>query len=214
MRDKYYPPTFKEKQFHCIHCNVFASQTWYEVALKYPGGGSASTPISCSTCSHCNKRAYWHGERMIIPVESPVEPPHPDLPSDCLTEYEEARSVFSRSPRAAAAMLRLCIQKLMPHLGEGGKNINNDIKSLVSKGLPAKVQKALDFSRVVGNNAVHPGEIDLNDTPEIAQNLFRMINFIVEDRITRPREIDALYNELPESSRDAIEKRDGKMDDI
>jgi Domain of unknown function (DUF4145) len=118
---------------------------------------------------------------MIIPQEAPVETPHPDLPPDCLTEYNEARAIFARSPRAAAALLRLCIQKLLPHLGESGKNINEDVKSLVSKGLPSLVQKALDYCRVVGNNAVHPGEIELNDTPDTAQNLFRMINFIVED---------------------------------
>jgi hypothetical protein len=48
----------------------------------------------------------------------------------------------------------------------------------------------------------------LNDTPEIAQQLFQMINFIVDDRITRPKEIEALYSQLPEDSRKAIEKRD------
>jgi hypothetical protein len=37
-----------------------------------------------------------------------------------------------------------------------------------------------------------------------------MINFIVEDRITRPREIEDLYGKLPEESRKAIEKRDTK----
>ena len=134
---------------------------------------------------------------MIVPSEAPVEPLHPELPEDCKLDYTEARDVFSRSPRAAAALLRLCIQKLLPHLGESGTNINNDIKSLVGKGLPPLVQKALDYCRVVGNNAVHPGEIDLNDTPEIAAKLFQMINFIVEDRITRPKEIELLYAELP-----------------
>jgi hypothetical protein len=99
---------------------------------------------------------------------------------------------------------------MMPHLGEKGANINDDIKSLVSKGLPIAVQQSLDYCRVVGNNAVHPGEIDINDSPEIAQHLFAMINFIVEDRISRPKEIQKLYHSLPEAAREAIEKRDGR----
>jgi hypothetical protein len=145
---------------------------------------------------------------MVIPSEAPVEPPHEDLPEDCVSEYTEAREIFAKSPRAAAALLRLCLQKLMPHLGESGDNLNEDIKSLVSKGLPVIVQRALDVCRVIGNNAVHPGEIDLNDTPDIAQQLFHMINFIVEDRISRPKQIDALYDQLPDAAKEAIKKRD------
>jgi hypothetical protein len=127
-----------------------------------------------------------------------------------MADYMEARDIFARSPRAAAALLRLCIQKLLASLGEKGKNINEDIASLVAKGLPVTVQRALDYCRVIGNNAVHPGEINLNDTPEIAQHLFGMVNFIVEDRITRPREIDQLYANIPDASRKAIEERDRK----
>lgn len=206
MKEQYYPPRYKEGQFHCIYCNVFASQIWQELFIH--NGFAHQSGISSSYCSHCKKRAFWHDGRMVVPDETSVEPPHQDLPSDCVPEYMEASSIFSRSPRSSAALLRLCIQKLLPHLGESGKNINDDIKSLVSKGLPVLVQKALDYCRVVGNNAVHPGEIDLNDTPEIAQNLFQMINFIVQNRITSPKEIEDLYNQLPQGSREAIEKRD------
>ncbi len=206
MRDKYYPPKLNEKKFHCIHCGVYAHHGWLDTKVYLqtwePSG------IRMSICAHCEKRTYWYEEKMVFPQEVPVEPPHPDLPEDCTRYYIEARNVFPHSARAAAALLRLCIQTLMPHLGQKGDNINEDIKSLVSEGLPVLAQKALDYCRVVGNNAVHPGEINLDDTPEIAENLFGMINFIVEDRITRPKEIEALYSRLPEDSRKAIEHRD------
>ena len=163
MRIKHYPPEYRKEAFHCVLCGVFAAQSWSDLLVNMDGHFE-DTPLMAAWCSHCRKWTYWHDGKMIVPSEAPVEPAHPDLPNDCVTEYAEARDIVARSPRAAAALLRLCIQKLMPHLGEKGKDINDDIKELVKKGLPVKIQQALDFCRVVGNNAVHPGEIDLNDT--------------------------------------------------
>ena len=207
--EKYFPPKHKEKQFHCIHCGVFASQHWQQFQYSTAQGWSQDkADLSFSVCSHCGDWSYWHNDRMIVPSEAPVPPAHQDLPKVCVEEYDEAREIVAKSPRAAAALLRLAVQKLMVVLGESGKNINRDIGDLVSKGLPVQVQQALDYCRVVGNNAVHPGEIELNDTPEIAYNLFEMINFIVEDRISRPKHIQKLYEKLPKGARAAIEKRD------
>jgi hypothetical protein len=205
----YYPPTYRKGQFHCIHCGVFAAQKW-DYFFTYDTALHKQEDLSYNICTHCNNWYYWYDGRMIVPCEGPVPPAHVDLPKACVEEYTEARSIVAQSPKAAAALLRLALQKLMIELGEKGKNINDDIGSLVSKGLPIEVQQALDYCRVVGNNAVHPGEIDLTDTPDIAHNLFEMMNFIVEERIARPKKVAQFYAKLPEGARQAIEKRDVK----
>ncbi len=119
-----------------------------------------------------------------------------------------ARSICGPSPRGAAALLRLVIQKLCKHLGQNGVDLNADIANLVNQGLSPKIQKALDVVRVIGNEAVHPGQIDLNDNPEMASKLFVLVNLIVDAMITQPKQINDLYRSLPESKRKAIDARD------
>jgi hypothetical protein len=113
-----------------------------------------------------------------------------------------------RSPRGAAALLRLAIQKLMPHLGEDGGNLNGSIANLAKKGLDRRVQQALDVVRVTGNNAVHPGELDLRDDAATATQLFALVNIIVQSTISAKAQIEAMYATLPEGALKAIEKRD------
>jgi hypothetical protein len=96
----------------------------------------------------------------------------------------------------------------MPALGQKGDNLNSDIGALVRQGLDPVVQQALDVVRVVGNNAVHPGQIDLNDNREIAAKLFGLVNVIVLTMITARKQIGEMFEGLPESAKTAIEKRD------
>jgi Domain of unknown function (DUF4145) len=131
------------------------------------------------------------------------------MPSKVAELYREAGEIFSRSPRAAAALLRLGIQVLCNELGEKGKNINDDIASLVFKGLPVIVQQSLDLVRVTGNDAVHPGQID-TDNPEVVANLFGLTNVIVEYMIALPNKVSGLYKNLPAQKLAEIEKRDSK----
>ncbi|MCC0046711.1 MAG: DUF4145 domain-containing protein [Defluviimonas sp.] len=132
------------------------------------------------------------------------------MPDDIRRDYDEASTILDLSTRGAAALIRLGIQKLCKHLGQPGKNINDDIKALVAGGLDLRIQKALDVVRVVGNNAVHPGQIDLKDDRATAESLFRLLNLIVEKMISEPKHVDEVYAALPEEARKAIEKRDGK----
>lgn len=162
-----------------------------------------------SVCENCQQPTIWLGESMIFPIASTADVASQDLPDDVRVDVEEARLIAALSPRGAAALLRLAIQKLCGHLGGDGRNLNTDIASLVAKGLPAGVQQALDTVRVIGNDAVHPGELDIRDDVATVTTLIRLVNFIAEKMITEPKEIEAIYGSLPESKRQAITKRDG-----
>jgi hypothetical protein len=203
---RYYPPTFNEKKFHCIFCNVYAQHKWTQLGQSCRSGITA--PIISSQCEHCEKNIYWSEERMIIPTESSIHPAHENMPIGIIDEYNEARDIFSRSPRASAAILRLTLQKLMLILKEEGKSIDDDINSLVKKGLSIQVQKVLIYCRAIGSNAANPGEINIVDSPEIARSLFNMINYIIEDRIARPKKVDSWYFEILTEFGQSIDKGD------
>lgn len=170
-----------------------------------------ATEYRLAICRRCEKLSFWHQGNLVFPAGGSAPPANPDLPEDVTRDYEEARAIASVSPRGAAALLRLAIQKLCIHLGEKGKKLDDDIASLVKKGLPEKVQKALDTVRVVGNNAVHPGELDIRDDPGIAESLFDLVNMIGDAMITQPQKVDALYGKLPVQAKEQIERRDGKV---
>jgi len=161
-------------------------------------------------CQRCEKYSCWQDGKMIYPVVGAAPIPNPDLPGDVKADYEEARSIASLSPRGAAALLRLAIQKLCRALGEKGEDLNNDIASLVKKGLNGRVQKALDSVRVIGNEAVHPGQMDLRDDADTAGKLFGLVNVVADAMISQPKHVDEIYEGLPESKRKAIEGRDAK----
>ncbi|WP_077912718.1 DUF4145 domain-containing protein [Listeria grayi] len=122
--------------------------------------------------------------------------------------FNEANSVLSISPKSSAALSRLGLEMLLHHLNYHGKSIDSSIKKAVEQGLSPKIQKAMDTLRVIGNNSVHPGQIDVHDDKETAKTLLLLLNVIVEHQITTPNMIDSLFDELPEGAKKHIEKRD------
>lgn len=217
---QYFPPKLGEAAYHCPFCNVYARQLYAQlttsitvnigelVAQQDNFDEYLPKDWVVTKCERCTNIAFWHGENLVFPKRSIAPPCNEDLDPEIQADYREAADVLSDSPRAAAALLRLALQKLCKQLGEKGANINTDIASLVSKGLNPYVQKALDALRITGNNAVHPGEIDLSEKPERVIPLFGLVNFIAEKTLTERRQIDLLYGQLPEDARKAVQQRD------
>lgn len=195
---------FNGESFTCPHCNTYAQMNWEESNFEYYN----NIKIFIAFCCACCQPSIWYEKKMIYPKLRLVDFPNQDLPDNIKEIYEEAALIVDESPRGACALLRLTLQELMKYLGQDNKKLDNAIAELVKKGLPLKIQKALDIVRIIGNNAVHPNELDINDNSEIAYKLFNMINLIADRMITAENEIEELYKKIPDGAKKAVEKRD------
>lgn len=216
------------KAFQCPVCSGFSSHLWTYNPIDINGDYNESIKfIIIAQCQACNQFSIWITNEirisssglvlytsgatltLIFPnVAEGIPEPNSDMPDDVKEIYIEAGEVLNISPRASAALSRLAIEKLVAHLNAQGKDLNTQTGSLVSKGMPIEIQQMLDSVRVIGNNAVHPGQIDIKDNKELALSLLSFINLIVDNRITQPKKILDTYNLLPESYRNSIERRD------
>lgn len=227
INNSYEKPEINKDAFTCPFCGVYAKMdfvnfsssaskiyntinninTYYE-NIKFEFEKIKDTikfysrvvPI-LSICHKCSKTAIWVDEKMIYPKPRLAPMPNEDLDEDLKLDYEEASNIVQDSLRSACALLRLVLQKLLIGLGED-KNINNAIKNLIDKKeIDEKLQKALDSVRVIGNNAIHPNELDLRDDVDTALSMFRIINYIADRMISSKKEIDEIYSILPENAK-------------
>ena len=214
--NNYVAPKFNLEAFNCPFCNTYAYMAWNS------GSEWDFSNYREAKCYKCKKKSLWRKEMHVDPLVGAVgfmiypdtgNAPFPveDMPEDVKADYMEAASIFSKSHRGGAALLRLALQKLLKHLGKEGKNINDDIRALAGDGfLPAKVIQVADTLRITGNNAVHPGTMSDEDFDDVAEKMFDLINFIVRKAITEPKELDELYLKVPESARKSAEMQDAK----
>ncbi|MCH9024837.1 MAG: DUF4145 domain-containing protein [candidate division Zixibacteria bacterium] len=204
----YIAPEVFERKFSCPQCGAIANQQWQQRTWGFSNVPKPGVcPLRVAKCDHCENHSLWVDEKMVFPDVGTAPQCNPDMPKAVTEVYSEAALISTKSPRGAAALLRLAVQVLCKELDEKGENLNEDIAELVKKGLPEKVQQALDIVRVTGNNAVHPGQIDVDDE-KVVVKLFELVNIIVEYTISMPSRIGEIYSNLPESAIVQIEKRD------
>lgn len=149
------------------------------------------------------------GWTLVWPRVGGGPPPAADMPDPVRQTYEEARAVFHISPRAAGGLLRLAVEELLDELDVEGRSLDDRIGELVARGLPETISKALDAVRVIGNNSIHPGQITEEDRATV-EALFRLVNLIVKDRITEPKDIDLVYEILTVGQLEHIEERNAR----
>src|SRR4249920_2292614 len=148
--------------------------------------------LHVSRCYNCKGFTVWVRDRLVFPIrgdelpeivevdfreiaedvqapaedvqhsEEDVQEPAEDV-DESSEDFEEAAAVLNKSPRAAAALIRICIQNMMPLLKETGKNLDENISSLVRKGLEAEIQQAMDVLQVIRRNPGHESHVDLRD---------------------------------------------------
>lgn len=214
MNNKYIQPNKTANSYTCPHCNTLSQM---DIDSHYFDSDVLSNGIefldiknelTIHRCRCCGEKIIWNDNIYIYP-DIVAEEANTDMPESVKQLYNEACLIYNKSPRSACALLRLAIDRLCNELSETDRDINKNIGVLVKNGLPQSVQQALDVVRVVGNKAVHPGQIDFDvDDTDTAIMLMRLLNIIVSRMISEPKEIAELYNQLPDSVRESIIKRD------
>lgn len=214
MNSQYKAPNKDLSFYTCPHCKTVSQMDSERNVFGEGDDGyiqyETDNILYIHKCTNCGKKIIWCDDEYIYPETNAITA-NPDMPLSVMSLFNEAGLIISKSPRAACALLRLAIEKLCSELGADEGSIDKNIAKLVRDGLPHRIQQSLDIVRVVGNKAVHPGQIDLNvDDRTTAEQLMKLINIIVERTISEDKTINCLYESLPQNIKESIQKRDNK----
>ena len=153
------------------------------VYQKYPQSLKVKMAnLHLSSCHSCNGFALWVGGRLVFPwnVEKTPELVEEDL--------EEAAAILNQSHRGATALMRVCIQKLVPLLKQDGSYLNDYMSSLVRKGLEVEIQQAMEVLQVLRSDPVQLTNFDSQEDKEMAVRFFDSLKAVLERRMLQNRD--------------------------
>src|SRR5688500_15549157 len=104
-------PAYGKSAFNCPVCGAHSQQYWHALqGAGWTGGNNKEVKgYQAALCNHCGEWSLWYLSNLVYPAVSTAPLPHPDMPPEVSGDYNEARSIADRSPRAAAALLRLAL---------------------------------------------------------------------------------------------------------
>jgi Domain of unknown function (DUF4145) len=170
--------------------------------------------LHVSRCYNCKGFTVWVRDRLVFPirgdeppdiieadfrqVEEGIQELEDNVPEsdehvqasveeveEASEDFEEAAAILNKSPRGAAALIRICIQNMMPLLEQTGKNLDENISSLVRKGLEVEIQQAMDVLQVVRKSPLQTTEFDLKEENETVKKFFNSLERILERRMLK-----------------------------
>lgn len=219
----YKEPKFKEQTYRCFYCGDICQHEWVNLMFSLEDGNT-EIELWLARCVVCRRVSFWSKKHrtaleenmtdsecgLLYPHGQSYPPAREELDDEIKGIYEEAGSVLDKSPRAAAALLRLALEKLLKKVGYKGRTLFDMIGKVANDGIDENTKRAMDVIRYYVGKDIHTGEINLNDKKETVELLFEIINKIVYDKIILIKKVDSAYNAMPENARSHIEMRDGR----
>ena len=163
--------------------------------------------VSISYCFNCNEMCLWVYDRLVWPRREGFPEPKLHAPPKVRRESEEASQILEASPRGAAALLRIAIEKLCKELGVSGESLKDDIAFFVREDMDARVQKVLDAAQIIESNAMRPSQIGLGEDRATAETLSGLVNLICEKMIMEPRHLQEVHTKVREDARTGMEQQ-------
>jgi hypothetical protein len=138
--------------------------------------------LHISNCHNCNGFSLWVSGLLVYPTKLDKTPELVD------EDVEEAAVVLNKSPRGATALMRVCIQKLVPLLEENGKELNQRVSSLVRKGLEMEIQQAMDVLEVLRSDSAQLNPLESQADRETALRFLDSLKEVLERRMSQNRD--------------------------
>lgn len=130
---------------------------------------------------------------------------YPDyIPEQIRNDYREAHIILNDSPKAAATLLRRCLQGMIHDFwGIHEKNLNAEISALKDKVSPSQ-WAAIDGLRTIGNIGAHM-EKDVNVIidvePEETIKLLKLIELLIEKWYVARHDEEELFKGITDMSK-------------
>ena len=163
--------------------------------------------VHASRCYNCNGFAVWVRDQLVFPgriVETSYtviqgvrasgdqvqevavnDAEEPAAEVEELEGFEEAAAILHNSPRGATALMRICVQKMLPLLNREDTHLDENISNLVRKGLEVEIQQSMDALQIRRQTPFSPAHFDRKKDEETATKLLEFLQGIMGRRMLK-----------------------------